>query len=535
MRRIGLDFGTTNSILSYYDERRTSVEAFQSEAGGDCYIPTVVSYRERNGEIQVGFGKSARMHQGNSAYRVVQRFKLYLGEDERQLAQRGWGGGVLPLQAARDYLQALVEDYKKKQRLDQLEAVVVTVPEVWWKDGRLQAREELRRVLTELELPSPSFISEPVAACAYFAYTWHLQHGSWYDGHVLVVDYGGGTLDISLCQPQADKVRVLAREGVGFDKERPGRAGVAFDEEVVRRVYRRIHGRELETGSRDYFRLIDAFERYKIDQMETITEWLKDYCDDPALVEGEELAVAHGEFPVTCEDLAQAFREVIEPELAAALQSVGETFALHGVDRHDQQRFRVLLVGGFSQFYLVEDAIRRHFSSRIGADDKRFDSCFSHLDRSLAIAKGAALVAAGIMEVTPTCPLTLGIRIRVCGQVGQYHVFDDVLWQQGDELGDLAPKWGKIAISMGGSGVELFAGDGNQRHYMVLKNNLDDILPNYGQQRNTWKIGLSVDRDQIIRFHARDKGGAEEATLLGTVQARQGWQEGGVAHGMESV
>ena len=51
MSNIGFDFGTTNSVISFYDRERQALDCFRSHAGGNSYIPTVVAYGGRTTKI----------------------------------------------------------------------------------------------------------------------------------------------------------------------------------------------------------------------------------------------------------------------------------------------------------------------------------------------------------------------------------------------------------------------------------------------------------------------------------------------------
>ena len=58
----------------------------------------------------------------------------------------------------------------------------------------------------------------------------------------------------------------------------------------------------------------------------------------------------------------------------------------HNIKTEDSQQFRVVMVGGFSNFYPVRDTIKGVFQSTTGAD-RRFQSLTLE-DTALAISKG---------------------------------------------------------------------------------------------------------------------------------------------------
>lgn len=72
----------------------------------------------------------------------------------------------------------------------------MTIPEA------CTTRENIRTILTDIGLNKEqfSFQSEPVSAAAYFCRQWKKTQNSPFLGKLLVIDYGGGTLDVTLCE-----------------------------------------------------------------------------------------------------------------------------------------------------------------------------------------------------------------------------------------------------------------------------------------------------------------------------------------------
>ncbi len=71
-------------------------------------------------------------------------------------------------------------------------------------------------------------ISEPAAASAFFAHNFQKSTGKPFDGKILLVDYGGGTLDITLSdispskkntEEQNIEIKVLERTGAGENQD----------------------------------------------------------------------------------------------------------------------------------------------------------------------------------------------------------------------------------------------------------------------------------------------------------------------------
>ncbi len=80
---------------------------------------------------------------------------------------------------------------------------------------------------------------------------------------MLVCDYGGGTLDLSLSKVEGDQITVLEGTGRGITKETMGIAGVAYDKAVVEKVLN-------DQAITDKFKLLKKFEEKKIEKMDKL-------------------------------------------------------------------------------------------------------------------------------------------------------------------------------------------------------------------------------------------------------------------------
>ncbi|OUD14268.1 hypothetical protein [Thioflexithrix psekupsensis] len=68
MQHLGLDFGTTTSILAYHDGQQ--LRAFSlGGAAASPYIPSVLSL-EKEDQEQIEIGQAARLNQGDNDYWV---------------------------------------------------------------------------------------------------------------------------------------------------------------------------------------------------------------------------------------------------------------------------------------------------------------------------------------------------------------------------------------------------------------------------------------------------------------------------------
>lgn len=544
MNKIGLDFGTTNSTLSYFDKKEMVFKTYQmniAEAQTD-YIPSSVSYEIGGNEICIGH--ASRLCQGEPNYETYSRFKILLGEKDKDLLRDNNYGIKKPKDVAQTYLHELLKSYREKYE-EQIEGIVITVPEIWAKEKEMHlARENLKKICEELELPLKKFLSEPVAAAVYYLYKrQEKKENDPFDGHILVCDCGGGTLDLSLCRAEErkSKITVLERTGKGSasETEKPdgiqksatkslGKAGVAFDDKVIMNIYQKIRNTRLQRTDNLYHKLMDQFESRKIIRQKRIDVMLEQYIKEKTL-DGGIFHLLDNELEVKPSDLYEAFEEEIKPELKSALEEMKSFMSKEQIDWQDKKKFRLLMVGGFSNFALVKRTVMECFNLA-STRDERFDSMFTIDDIALAISKGAAAVANDLYQIETACPISVGITLRNTSQspAEPSEYVDKTILAKGEIISkyekavypapsrfydfhkDLYSEKRKVII---------FLGDGKERTYLDLAKefgkNIDQLFPKFKKYGNKWRIGFSVDENLIFSLHIQDHDGSEEKTDLG--------------------
>lgn len=532
MNVIGFDFGTTNSTISFYNTETKTLDCFQTSASSTDYIPTVVAYK---GD-EVCIGNIAKKNLTKKGYESYEHFKLRLGSDANTVIENKTKTST---QVTADYIRELLSEYRHEQNIDAIEGIVMTVPETWFREeSNRTARENIEKIYEELGYDIETQFqleSEPVAAAGYFC--WAYEHakdknpqGKKYNGFIAVIDYGGGTLDVTLCKvEEGGNIKILERCGYGEYNRTNGCAGVAFDEAVVEKLCA-DNDIDLEKTDRKFIKLRDAFEEEKITETKHITEMMQLYYNDPSIVEDEVLLTLEyddNELCVYCKDLAECFAKINKPVLDESLSQMQAYFATHGVDSSSQDAFKVLLVGGFSNFYCVEETVRRFFGSRYGLNDKRFDQVFTLNNKSLAIAKGAALIAQKVVKVDHTCTHNIGyIAVRPDDQ-DRWIDTDITIIKKGMKVSEAkepiyAPN--KVQVRLKSGVFRIFLDDGREnkvgRTQAALDQSVGEIFPNMDDISNEYQIGFSVDKNLIPTLHVRDKKGAEKQIRLNSLLSR---------------
>ncbi|MGZ0080049.1 Hsp70 family protein [Methylomonas sp. YC3] len=261
MSVVGFDFGTTNSLVSSIQGNRAI--NFLDDEG--LPIPSVACY-EGN---KIIVGREAKLRLGESGLgikgNVVKSPKILLGQDSVFVE----GVERDPIDIVADVVRFVAkqaEDSSRSRRgdsLNKIERAVVTIPVDM--DGRRRAA--LRDAFRLSGINIVQFVHEPLAALYGFFRNQNDISATLrsYDKKlILVFDWGGGTLDLTLCR-LIDGMLVQIQNDGTYDV-----GGDMFDEmlaqEIERRVLQNMDDAEAAQILMDAkTRLIHRCERAKID------------------------------------------------------------------------------------------------------------------------------------------------------------------------------------------------------------------------------------------------------------------------------
>jgi molecular chaperone DnaK len=212
-RIVGIDLGTTNSLVAYVDR---GVPRVIPDADGRGLLPSVVAFTP--GGVLVG--EAARRQLARNPARTIYSVKRLMGrgyDDVREelprlpyqvvpaaevVRIRVGDSEVTPPEVSAHVLRAL------RRRAEEffgepVEQAVVTVP-AYFDDSQRQATKDAGRIAG---LDVLRIVNEPTAAA--LAYGLH----RWADGVIAVYDLGGGTFDISILRIKGGIFEVLSTNG----------------------------------------------------------------------------------------------------------------------------------------------------------------------------------------------------------------------------------------------------------------------------------------------------------------------------------
>ena len=393
-RVVGIDLGTTNSLVAYMEGDRPVV--IPGEDGSNL-LPSVVAL-DPNGQIVVG--NSARKYLIETADRAVYSVKRLMGrgvedvQDELKLfpfrvAEDLQAGEVMRIKLGeKDFTPPEISAYILRQLRRNAERffgapvkkAVITVP-AYFNDAQRQATKDAGRIagLDVLRL-----VNEPTAAS--LAYGLDQKK----NGVVAVYDLGGGTFDISILKLHDGIFEVIATNGdthLGGDDIDNLLIAIALDD---------IQG-DLKVDVRRNAEVVQAIRKSVIDAKIALS------AKDSADLEVELPGGKHYQRSIP----RTLFEQMIQPILQRTIGPVKQ--ALKDANLEPNQIDEVVLVGGSTRIPRVRQMVKDLF--------QREPHC--ELNPDEVVALGAAVQAqilAGGSEATKdmllldVTPLSLGIE-----------------------------------------------------------------------------------------------------------------------------
>jgi len=244
-RIVGIDLGTTNSLVAYVDG--AGVPRVIPDAEGRRLLASIVAYTP-NGVV---VGEAARRQLARNPARTVYSVKRFMGrgwDDVREEARhvpftivpsaevvriRAGDREVTPPEVSAQVLRAL-KLQAEAHLAESIERAVITVP-AYFNDAQRQATKDAGRIAG---LEVLRIVNEPTAASLAYGLQKLAQ------GVIAVYDLGGGTFDISILRVKDGVFEVLATNGNTY------LGGDDFDRAMVQWLLgdiRATHGVDLST------------------------------------------------------------------------------------------------------------------------------------------------------------------------------------------------------------------------------------------------------------------------------------------------
>jgi molecular chaperone DnaK len=354
MPYIGIDFGTSNSVVANFQYGQAEVVPNHE---GQKWTPSVVTMR-RDGTL--GFGQEAK--ENFDEQRSIRSIKRILGTPERVPLV---GHNLRTEQIAVMLFSLLKKDAEQALR-ETFTKSVVTIP----ANSKGLARHATKLCAGAAGMQVLTLINEPTAAA--ICYGLNAQD----DQTVLVYDFGGGTLDVTVLRIHHGIFEEISSKGIG--KLGGDDIDTAFAKVIADRFQEKTGFDVLNSPYKQRFML--AVERAKID----LSSGLSAVARQAELVPERHLNLEE-------EIERPAFERVIMPLVVKSGTAIDEALKLRGLRPKDIDR--VLLVGGSSKIPLV----KRYVTEKLAGKEPE---PFERVDPMTCVAQGAAIVSA-ILQGAP--------------------------------------------------------------------------------------------------------------------------------------
>ena len=469
---IGIDLGSTYSTVSKYNPATRRPEAMTMKQGEPASIPSEVAYNNLMGQYTCG--SSAKGMAGQRGVRLFRAFKMLLVESNGGiLSDHGYTGKNSPRSITTKFLGNTLKGLASHEQelspsqtnAEQFDNIVICMPELWAKglasqDGRGILREILLRDIPaeyNISVGNVRVVTEPEAASAFIAHSYETETKKPFNGHLLLIDYGGGTLDLTLTQVESDgrgSMQITYKDSGGAGQNhldengvcKIGKAGIAFIQNVLQRAM--VDAGLLQPGEAPKYDSADFKVSYnclesdlkdgqKMQDIEDVFSQYNSYRNFKKVLTDKYIDTPFTAFyygntdtvlRITYPHLFQAYQEVVEGTLRDEIGKINRSVtAIVGKDPCSPDAgmdddFKIALVGGFSSFYLVKQQIAEIYKLNPNPSLDRRTSGISASTKELAISMGAALLAAQRVVLQQTARQSIGIAsdMVLSGGVEQY-------------------------------------------------------------------------------------------------------------------
>ncbi len=221
--RLGIDFGTTRTVVAFCDRGNYPVVSFLDDGGDavDCF-PSVVA--EKQGELCFGF--EAERRSTDPEWTVLRSFKRLLGDRSPEATIELGSAAIRALDLLAAYFAALRDALCHRSNVASLLKpgepleVFVAAPANAHSTQRFIGLDAFRRAGFDVL----GLLNEPSAAGFEYTHRYRNTLTSKKD-HIVVYDIGGGTFDVSLLRMMGPLHEVVAAAGINrlggddFDSE----------------------------------------------------------------------------------------------------------------------------------------------------------------------------------------------------------------------------------------------------------------------------------------------------------------------------
>jgi molecular chaperone HscA len=381
---IGIDLGTTNSLVATSEEQKVKILTNSSDSNS---LPSRVYITDKNeiyttdedkdsapySSLEISSIKRLMGKSSDEAYEleaVPSHIKNRLIKDDKTVRIKSGDKSYTPVEISAKILRSLKQRANQYFEVDEVTKSVITVP-AYFDEASRNATKDAARVAG---LETLRLISEPTAA----ALAYGLENDS--EGMYLVYDLGGGTFDVSLLNMTMGVFQVVATGGDAM------LGGDDIDREIAYKFSAQLGLDYSNTAMQQ--ELLQVAKSFK---QELGTGEVNEKTSE--LTDGSKVSLT-----------ARQLEEILKPFIDKTLNTVEEVIQDSEIDSSEIKG--IILVGGSTRLASIKQALNNKFGLTI----------YDDIDPDTVVAAGAAIQAENLtagsnnllLDVTP---LSIGLEL----------------------------------------------------------------------------------------------------------------------------
>jgi len=490
---VGIDLGTATSELFIYQKNAKFPQGIKDRLTGKIVVPSIVAFPTLDSKKPM-VGERAKSFRGK---------ELFFEEVKRLRGLRDESQKLIQLKRAhREFYPEEIESYILRYLIENasiligepIKKAVITVPAVFGEDRRQATKRAAQMANLEVEL----LVQEPVAAA--LAYGINQMD---VDEQILVFDFGGGTLDISVLELNNG---VICANSAGGDPELGGKdIDELFCKFIINKIERSSQNTVTEEGKKLIKGLAEQSKKHLSFNDSVLLDNIPGIIDQEGRIQHLEIAITRAEF-----------NKCIQPVLSKIEHLLEEAIKIAHIDRLKLDR--VLLVGGSTYIPAVKQCVEEVLQVSVGPNP---------IDPDTSVGAGAAILHAIRKDwlenlfAIGVSPFSLGLEI--CTQMNGMlipHIYEEVLprnvnlpYRFEKQYSLLHPHQEEIEfiIYQDMDGSNKFTRDANGKvptgmYYTGITQRLVNIPPSQTNVPNLLNLVFEYDIDGDIRLRANIVG-----------------------------
>ncbi|MDP8230728.1 MAG: molecular chaperone DnaK [Candidatus Gorgyraea atricola] len=478
---IGIDLGTSNSAAAVMEGGRPAIIPSAEGAGvasGKAF-PSFVAFT-KDGQKLVG--EPARRQAAVNAEGTIYAAKRKMGTDHKF---KIYGKEYTPQEISAFILQKVKQDAEAYLG-DKVEEVVITCP-AYFNDNQRQATKDAGEIAG---LKVLRIINEPTAACLAYGLD---KVGK--EMKIMVFDFGGGTLDVTIMDMWYDKEHSASGFEVKSTNGDTHLGGTDMDNVLIDHIanqFKKETGIDLKSDKMATQRLREAAEKAKVELSSTVTTDI----NLPFIT-----ADSSGPKHLTMAINRAKLEELVGPIVDRCSEPVDNALKDSGLTPNDIDK--IIMVGGPTRMPIVQKFLEEHVGKKIERGIDPMECVALGAATQAAIIKGDAKEVL-LLDVTP---LSLGIETlgSVCTKLIERNT--TIPTKKSQVFSTAADNQPAVTVRVL-QGERQMANDNTELGRFDLVG-----IPPAPRGIPQIEVTFDIDRDGIVHVGAKDLGTGKEQTI----------------------